>query len=307
MVSLRFAKVLPDTCPLILPTIHLALKLVTTLLTDTYPVILQTIPVFVSHAASMAIPDNPRPRLTGVRYLGEALVWSAVFEFRFNGVRFSVVAASPGNDASGYALVPPGYRFDESIEGKFLAGVTNLAWGEFDKKRDDASERLELQLADMAADACLTAMQQLAPSPLPAAQTLQDHLYPQTYTLQVFTEGGRLTCRVLDGYTGIPERHPPVSEDKLHAMKLALETTDIPIVEASQVILVRRCGLAWRVTVNGEDMVCKSSIDVFEDAVRDELEIYLKLRSAKLPGLRIPELKGGSGQDPDARLQRGRY
>ena len=248
----------------------------------------------------MAIPDDPRPRLTGVRYVGEALVWSAVFEFHFHGVRFSIVAASPGNDAGGDALVPPGYRFDESIEGKILTGVTALAWDEFDKEKDGASERLELQLADMAADACFTTMQQLAPTPLPAAQTLQDQLYPQTYTLQVFTEGGRLTCRELGAYAGIPERHPPVSEDKLRAMKLGLETTDIPIVKASQVVLVRRLhrGLVWRVTVNGEDRVCKSTIDVFEDSIGHELETYLKFKSAKIPGLRVPELKGGCDQDP---------
>jgi hypothetical protein len=244
----------------------------------------------------MASPENKPPRLAGVRYVGDGLTNSAVFAFQFNGVRFSVVAASPEDEAGGKALVPLDYKFEESLEGKILIELSDLSWGDefspFDEARDEASERLENQLADMAADVCLTTMQHLAPTPIPAAQTLQDQLYPQTYTLQVLTEGDKLTCRTLNGYAGIAEPHPPVSADKLLAMELDVETTDIPVLQASQVVLVRRLqNFVWRVTVNGEEMVCKSSIDVFKHAIGDELAAYLKIRSAEVE-LRVPELKG---------------
>ncbi len=244
----------------------------------------------------MASPENKPPRLAGVRYVGDGLISSAVFAFQFNGVRFPVVAASPEDEAGGEALLSLDYKFEESIEAKILMKLSDLAWGDelspFDEARDEASERLEDQLADMAADVCLTTMQHLAPTPIPAAQTLQDQLYPQTYTLQVLTDGDKLTCRTLDGYTGITEPHPPVSADKLLAMELDVETTDIPILQASQVVLVRRLQcFVWRVTVDGEEMVCKSSIDVFKHAIGDEPAAYLKIRSAEVE-LRVPELKG---------------
>ncbi|KAK4237704.1 hypothetical protein C8A03DRAFT_44467 [Achaetomium macrosporum] len=215
----------------------------------------------------MASPGKASPRLAGVRYAGHGLT-SAIFTFHYNGVHFQVVAASPEDRAGGEALVPPLYMFDES--------------------------RLEDQLAKLTADACLPTMQQLAPTRIPDAQTLEQYLYPQTYTLQILTNFGRggLTCRSLDGYPGIPERHPPVSEDSLRAMELDLETTDVPVVKASQVILVRRLqGLVWKVTVDGEEMICKASIDMFHHPLDDELETYLKIRSAGAK-LRIPELKG---------------
>ena len=43
--------------------------------------------------------------------------------------------------------------------------------------------------------------------------------------------------------------------------------------------------------MDGEEMVCKSSIDVFKHAIGDELAAYLKIRSAEVE-LRVPELKG---------------
>jgi hypothetical protein len=211
--------------------------------------------------------------------------------FQFNGASFYVVAASPEDEVGGEALVPLGYRFDESLEGKILTELTDLTWGEFDKARVEASKRLEKQLADMAADACLTTMQRLAPTPILAAETLQDHLYPQTYTLQILTEGGKLTCRTPDGYTGTPELQP-VSEKRLRAMELDIETTDVPVVKASQVLLVRRLqGFVWRVTVHREEMVYKSATNVSEDTIGDELAIYLKIRTAGVK-LGVPELKG---------------
>ncbi|KAL2128606.1 hypothetical protein VTI74DRAFT_8944 [Chaetomium olivicolor] len=231
-----------------------------------------------------------QPRKSPFHYVGDGLIMSAVFAFHFNGVRFAVVATSPEDETGGEALVPSDYRFGESIEGEILTELSELAWGEFDRARDEASEHLEQQLAQLAADACLPTMQHLVPTPIPDTQTLQDYLYPQTYNLQVLTgsEGEKLTCRALDGYAGIPELHPPVSEDRLRAMGLDLETTVVPVVKASQVISVRRLqSFVWKVTVDGEEMICKS----FEHAIGEELATYVKIRSAGVE-LRVPELKG---------------
>lgn len=247
----------------------------------------------------MASPGNVSPRLAGVFYVGNGAPLTLVLTFHYNGVHFQVVAASPKDEAGGEALLHPLYKFGESIEGKILTELDALSWGEFDEARDEASERLENQLAELAAEACRPAMQQLAPNLIPDAHTLEQYLYPQTHTLQILTDFGcgRLTCRPLDGYT-IPESHPPISEDRLHTMGFSLETTDIPIVKVSQVILVRRLqGLVWKVAVDGKDgkdreeMICKASIDVFHHPLADELETYLKIRSAKAE-FRVPELKG---------------
>jgi hypothetical protein len=224
------------------------------------------------------------------------MVWSAVLSFQLNGVRFDVVAASPTDEAGGETLVSSDYRFGESVEGKILTELIDLAWGEYDKARDEASEILVQQLANLAAEACLPTMQRLAPTPGPGPdpQTLHDYLYPQTHMLQVLTDFGRgkLTCCTVDGYAGIPDPHPPVSEDALRTMGLDLETTDVPIIKPSQVIFIRRLqSLVWRVTVDGEEMICKASIDVFENAIGEELAAYLKIRSAGVK-LDVPELKG---------------
>jgi hypothetical protein len=205
-----------------------------------------------------------------------------------------VVAASPEDGAGGEAYVTSLYKFDESIEGKVLAEISDLSMGQFDEARDKATERLEDQLAELAADACLSTMQQLAPTLIPDPQILERYLYPETYILQILTnfERNRLTCQTLDGYTGISERHPPVSEEKLREMGLDLETTDISVINSSRVVLGRRLqGLVWKVTVDGEEMICKTSIDIFEHPIERELETYLKVRSAGVE-LRIPELKG---------------
>ncbi|KAK3290436.1 uncharacterized protein B0H64DRAFT_378648 [Chaetomium fimeti] len=242
----------------------------------------------------MENPENASARLTGVRYVGDGRVFSAVFTFQYNGARFEVVAASPEDEAGGEALVPPLYKFDESLEGKALTEISDLSWGEFDETRDKATERLEKEFAKLAADACLQAMQQLVPIPIPDTQILEQYLYPQTYILQILTdfERTKLTCQTLDAYAGLSDRHPPISEDELRAMGLDLETTDIPLIRASQVILVRRLqGLVWKVMVDREELVCKAAIDRFEHPLVNELETYLKVRSAGV-ALRIPELKG---------------
>jgi hypothetical protein len=243
----------------------------------------------------MSDPDNTRPRYTGTTYVRHSLS-SLVFGFTFNNVRFSVVAASPDDDA-GEALIPVDYDFDDSIEGKILDEIVDLSVrdgdGPSDAAKQQATKRLKRQLADLAADACLPTMRRLAPTQIPEAQTLQDALYPPTYTLQVFTEDGKLTCRTLDDDdTVVPEHHPAVPEERLRAMEPDLDTTGLLVVKPSQVILVRHLhNWVWSVTVNGEEMICKASLHLFEHVVGDELSTYLKIRAAGVR-LRVPELKG---------------
>jgi hypothetical protein len=240
-------------------------------------------------------PDLGPYRLTGVKYIGDGLVSSVLFSYAYNGTLFAVLAASPDDEAGGEALVPACYKFDQSIEGKFLIQLSDLQWGEFDAARDAQSEDLENELAKLAGDASLALMQELAPVPTPELQTLQEWLYPQTYTLQILTEDNKLTCRQLDSYEGLTDRHPPVAEDKLCAMGLRLDqpaTNVVRVVEASEVVLVRRLqNFVWLVKVGEEDMVCKASLDTFWNPIGEELETYLKIKAVGVE-LRVPELKG---------------
>ncbi|KAK4247325.1 hypothetical protein C7999DRAFT_41384 [Corynascus novoguineensis] len=201
----------------------------------------------------MATLGTKPPHFMGIRDIGDGVAMTLVLIVQFNGVRFFIVAADPDDYGVGQALVPAGYQFNESIESKFLIELAKLAWGDFDLARVQASERLERQLASLAIDACLPTMQHLALSPIQAAQTLQDYyLHPQVYTLQILTE----------------------------------------VIKASQVILVRCLqGYVWRVTVDREDLVYKSLINVFEGHIGDELATYLKLRSASIKW-KVPKLKG---------------
>ncbi|KAG7284982.1 hypothetical protein NEMBOFW57_009600 [Staphylotrichum longicolle] len=243
----------------------------------------------------MSSPETPRPRWTGFRRLddhGESLVLG----FNHHNVHFSVVVASI-DDAAGEALAPEDYYFDNSIEGKILIELSELSTYDSDKpwpkENQEASRRLEKHLADLAVDACLATMQQLAPYPKPAARTLQEALYPTSYALQIFTEGDKLACRTLHDYTGIAERHPAIPSERLRDMGLDLETTDRRVIKASDVILVRHLqNFAWKVTVDGEEMVCKTSLDIIEHAIAEELATYLKIRSAAGVELRVPKLKG---------------
>ena len=139
-------------------------------------------------------------------------------------------------------------------------------------------------------------MQHLTPIPIPDPRTLQDYLYPRTYNLQIQTDqaGDKLTCRLLDGqsHLGAPELHPPISEERLLETGINLQATEIPAVKPSDIFLDHRLqSFVWKVTLAGKEMVCKASIDVFEHAIGDELEAYLKIRSAGI-NLRVPELQG---------------
>lgn len=242
----------------------------------------------------MSSLEDTRPKYTGTNYVKDS-VSSIVFDFIFNNVRFSIVAASPDDEAGG-PFVPTDYDFEDSIEGKILDRILDLSVhdgdGPWENAKREETRRLKRQLADLAADVCLPTMRRLAPIQIPAAQTLQDELYPPSYTLQILTEGDKLTCRTLDGYTGIPERHPPVPEARLRVIGLGLNTTDLHVVNTSQAVLIRHLhNLVWRVKVNGEEMICKASLDLFKHAVGDELATYLKIRAAGVD-LMVPELKG---------------
>ncbi|KAL2261271.1 hypothetical protein VTK26DRAFT_4492 [Humicola hyalothermophila] len=244
----------------------------------------------------MASPtENALPQLAGVSYVGDGRgIESTILTLHYNGAHFKVVAASPNDGVGGKALVPPQYNFDASVEAKIMHKTYRLSFGEFDMEKGKEFERLENHLAELAADACLPTMQQLAPTRIPDAETLEQYIHPRTYVLQVFTDFDRaaLTCRALDGFAAIRDSHPPVPEDRIRAMGLDLATTDIPIVKASEVILIDRLqGMVWKVRVGGEEMICKGSINVFTNPLCDELEAYVKIRSAGAT-LRVPELRG---------------
>ena len=122
-----------------------------------------------------------------------------------------------------------------------------------------------------------------------------DLLCPPTFTLQVFTEDNKLVCREVEADdVGLGEKHPAVPEAVLRAMGFDLEAPDFPVVEASEVLLVRCIqNFVWLVKVDGVDMVCKISLDIFKHAIGHELETYLKIRRAGVE-LKIPQLKGWS-------------
>jgi len=158
---------------------------------------------------------------------------------------------------------------------------------------DGVAMTLERQLAGLAIDTCLPTMQRLAPSPIQSAQTRQDHLYPQVYTLQILTKGDKLTCRLLDNDAIPYKNRRRVSENRLRVKGLDIKTTDILVIKASYGYLssLPRGLRLERVTVDGEDLVYKSLINVSERHIGDKLTTYLKLRSAGIKW-KVPELKG---------------
>jgi len=66
----------------------------------------------------MSSLEDIRPKYTGTNYVRDSVL-SIVFDFIFNNVRFSIVAASPDDEAGG-PLVSTDYDFEDSIEGKIL-------------------------------------------------------------------------------------------------------------------------------------------------------------------------------------------
>jgi hypothetical protein len=179
----------------------------------------------------MASAQNASPKLGEIRYVGDGQ-HSAIFTFYYNGVRFEVVAANPGDHVSGESLVPSSseYAFAESVEGKTLQIIDALSPYCHNPSIDDERKHLEEGLADLAATVCLPTMRQLAPNPIPDTETLEQSHYPPTHKLQVITAFGygeqTLICRKLGRYSRVPERHPPAPEDWLRAMGVDLATTN---------------------------------------------------------------------------------
>ena len=240
----------------------------------------------------MATLEVMPPHFLGARRAGDD--GTLVFMFRYNRVRFEVAVVHFDDEAVGMTLVADDYLFEESIEYPFLTRLTELTWGVFDVARVNESDRLEVQLANLIIDACLPAMQRLAPpTPLPAVpETLHGYLYPQTYFLQVLTEDNKLVSRPLHKDALPPPSPLFVSEEKLSAMGLDIDTTHLRVVQAPQVVLVQclQNGV-WRVTVDGQEVVYKSLLHPFKNIMGNELETYLKLGAAGLQ-LKIPQLKG---------------
>ncbi|KAI0838568.1 hypothetical protein F5Y06DRAFT_268381 [Hypoxylon sp. FL0890] len=245
--------------------------------------------------------SEPAPRYLGLRYVGDTIedpILSVAVPYSYNGVVFFVLASANHKE------LPPGYKLDQSIEGKLLIEMNDLSWGEVTDEKDNRIYYLQDELARLVADACLPLMRQLAPStPLSTPRTLQEELYPETYMLQVLTEGDKLKCHRLDGYE-LPPKHPPIPEAKLQEIFPEAKLQDIKpnvispfsitVVKPSQIILGPRLqSLVWKVDVDREEMICKVSLDIFQDAISEELQTYMKIRDAKVGvGMRVPQLKG---------------
>ncbi|KAI1381680.1 hypothetical protein F4677DRAFT_399346 [Hypoxylon crocopeplum] len=223
------------------------------------------------------------PRFTGLRYLTEEYIWSVVINYSYNGVTFYVLVSAGDKET------PPGYELHNSIEGKILIELSDLTFGEETDEKDARSDQLQDELAKLAGDVCLPMMQELAPpTPLPEPRTLQEQIYPETYTLQVLTMDNKLICHKLDSYN-VPIRHPPISAAQLQEIDL---DDDIMILDPSQIVLGPRLqGLVWKVEANGETMICKVTFDIFGNALGDELAVYQKLKGAG-DKLKTPKLKG---------------
>lgn len=242
----------------------------------------------------MATLEVRPPHFLRVRYVGED--GTLVFVFRHNRVCFEVAAVHYDDEAVGMTLIADDYPFEESIEGPFLMRLDELTWGGFDVARLAESDRLKRQLASLIIDACLPAMQRLAPPILQPAvpETLHGYLYPETYTLQVLTKDNKLVSRPLHKDALPPNPPLSVSEEKLSAMGLDIDTTHLRVVQAPQVVLVQCLqGGVWRATVDGQEVVYKSLLHPFESIMGNELAIYLKLQTTR-PQLKVPQLKGAS-------------
>jgi hypothetical protein len=230
---------------------------------------------------------SPDLRYTGLRYLLQGGLSSIVINFSYKGVAFHVLASADDKDH------PPGYDIEGSIEGEIVEDLDDLAYDDETEEKDQKRHRLHCELTSLAEEACISLMRELGPAtPLLEPRTLQEWLYPESHVLQILTENGTLVGRKLDSYE-LPDRHPPIPEAKL--LEMGLEIT-IPVFKPSEVVLGPRLqSLVWRVTVHGQDMICKASRHFFQDAICDELATYNKLRkheAASSNELRIPELKG---------------
>ncbi|KAI1182283.1 hypothetical protein F5B17DRAFT_421070 [Nemania serpens] len=231
----------------------------------------------------LGIIPPPGPEWKGWQHV-EPYLSSVLIDYTHHGVTFRVFVSCVEEE------LPTGYDIEGSIEGKILLKIDELCYGETSEQKDEEISQLQDHLIKLVGVACFTLMQELAPAtPPPEARTLQEYLYPVTYTLQVLTEDKNLASHRLRDYSP-PDPYPPISEDKLRAMDL---DEDIPVFNPSQVVLGERLqGLVWKVEVDGELMLCKASCrNAFWNSLSGELATYQKIRRAK-DELLVPELKG---------------
>ena len=218
---------------------------------------------------------------TGLRNLCEdpELFNAVMVNYTYNGSQFSVLANT--NDAS------HGTGLGRSDEGKILNELNDLSWGEESEEKDIQMTALQNKLASLVGDACFPLMREIAPLSIPEPRTLQERIYPPTYTLRVYSEDERLASQELTTFE-LPAKHPPIAEANLQ--EIGLDDT-LPVFDPSQIILGPRLqSLVWKVTIDGEDMICKVALDIFEEAVGEELETYLKIQKAgTIDGLRVPQ------------------
>lgn len=111
--------------------------------------------------------------------------------------------------------------------------MNDLTWGEWSDEKDIRSQALEKQLGGLIGEACLPLMQELAPFSIPEPRTLQERIYPPTYSLRVFAEGGRLASQVLTDFE-FSVKYPPIPEDKLQEIGL---DDSLLVFDASQIVL----------------------------------------------------------------------
>lgn len=225
-------------------------------------------------------------RLTGIKVLDlYGAVLPVLIDYVYNGAKFFALVSTSEEH------LPPGYDLEQSIEGKLLVRMSDLTWDEFDEEKDKLMDAIEDELAQIALEACLPLIQELGPAtPLPEPRTMQEQLYPPFHTLQILTEDEKLVGRKLNGYE-VPEKYTPVLAANLRGIE---PQNDIPIVDCSDIIPKERLqNLVWRVVVNGEEMVCKISSFIFAKAIEEEIDAYLRIRSAHgLEDLMIPSFKG---------------
>ena len=73
---------------------------------------------------------------------------------------------------------------------------------------------LEKELAGLIGDACFPLMQELAPISILQPRTLQERLYPPTYTLRVFAEDGGRASGVTASNLEILDLSRPIPESR---------------------------------------------------------------------------------------------
>ena len=178
-------------------------------------------------ADTVVTMQQSAPRWTGLRYLEDVneLYNPATVNYSYNRSTFSVLACPKDT--------PQGIGLGQSDAGKILKEMHDLSWGEWSDEKDMRFQVLEPQLASLIGDACFPLMQELAPISIPEPRTLQERLYPPTYTLRVFAEDGRLASQELTDFE-FPAKYLPIPEAKLQ--EIGLDDT-LPVFDASQIVL----------------------------------------------------------------------